>query len=92
MGSQLPERNIALQMASFVSIPETVAETDMIAVVPSRLALQLRQEGRLRCLDLPFECPEIEVRLYWHKSREKDRGHRWIAELMQSTAAELPRF
>jgi len=89
LGSALPQRNIVVQMASFVSIPDIVAVTDLIAVVPSRLVRPLSKEGKLRCLNLPFDCPEIEVRLFWHKSRNDDPGHNWLSELLVSTAAGL---
>ena len=89
LGSSLPERRIVLQMSSFVSIPEVVATTDLIAVVPSRIASPLVNEGRLQSLPLPFDAPEIQVRLYWHKSRDSDPGHMWLAQLLETAAQVL---
>lgn len=89
LGNALPPRNIAVQMSSFVSIPEVVAETDLIAVVPSRLAQPLIESGQLVSLDLPFDLTEIEVRLYWHKSRNSDAGHQWLIEMLTDTAIGL---
>lgn len=89
LGSALPSRNIAAQMSSFVSIPEIVAQTDLIAVVPGRLAQPLIDDGRLVTLALPFDRAEIEVRLYWHKSRNSDSGHEWLVEMLSETAKHL---
>ncbi|MDA4845155.1 LysR substrate-binding domain-containing protein [Hoeflea poritis] len=89
LGNALPERNIAVQMSSFVSVPHVVAATDLIAVVPSRLAKFLSDNGKLKCLPLPFDCPMIEVQLYWHRSRDNDPSHKWVVEMMSKTASSL---
>jgi DNA-binding transcriptional LysR family regulator len=89
LGSSLPHRNIALQMSSFVSIPPVVAATDLIAVVPTRLARPLVDAGKLISHNLPFEYSDIEVRLYWHKSRNTDQGHEWVVNLLARSAATL---
>lgn len=90
LGSALPERNIALQMSSFVSIPEVVAATELIAVVPTRLAQPLVDAGQLQALSLPFPVNEIELRLYWHVSRNTDVGHQWLKECLVRSAKNLP--
>lgn len=89
LGAALPHRNIALQMSSFVSIPQVVADTDLIAVVPERLARPLIDAGRLAPLKLPFDYDEIEVRLFWHKSRNTDPGHIWLTDLLAQTASSV---
>ncbi len=89
LGNALPARNIALQMSSFVSIPPVVAATDLIAVVPTRLARPFVDAGELASHNLPFDYPEIEVRLYWHKSRNTDPGHEWLVELLAQSAATI---
>ena len=64
LGPMMPQRRVELYMSSFVSIPAVVAETDLLAVVPSRLALPLADAGLIQALSLPFEAPEIELRLF----------------------------
>lgn len=88
MGDALPKRNIVAQMSSFLSIPDVVARTDLIAVVPRRLAEPLIQTGALRCHDLPFHCPDVEMRLLWHKSRNSDPSHAWVLDLLAERAAQ----
>jgi DNA-binding transcriptional LysR family regulator len=89
LGPAMPERQIALQMSSFVSIPNVVAQTDLIAVVPCRLARPLAQAGQIQTLPLPFQAPDIQLRLYWHHSRDTDPGHMWLVELLKSSASAL---
>ncbi|MCT4554568.1 MAG: LysR substrate-binding domain-containing protein [Pelagimonas sp.] len=86
MGDALPRRNIEVQVSSFLSIPSIVADTDLIAVVPQRLALPLQAKGRLRCLALPFDCPNVDMYLHWHRSRDNDPVHIWLLNLLQGLA------
>lgn len=89
LGGSLPNRNIALQMSSFVSVPSVVATTDLIAVLPGQLVDPLVGEGRLQCLPLPFDCPELELRLFWHKSKNSDPSHAWLVDLLADAAVGL---
>jgi DNA-binding transcriptional LysR family regulator len=88
MGDVLPKRNIVAQVASFLSIPNIVASTDLIAVVPERLAAPQIEAGTLRALSLPFECPDVVMRLYWHKSRNSDPSHLWLLDILKERANE----
>lgn len=88
MGEALPRRNIEAQVSSFLSIPSIVAQTDMIAVVPQRIAEPLVAEGALRSLDLPFPCPNVEMQFLWHRSLDDDPVHVWLLRLLSDLAAE----
>ncbi|WP_422049776.1 LysR substrate-binding domain-containing protein [Shimia sp.] len=86
MGEELPNRNVVVQVASFLSIPSIVASTDLIAVVPQQLADPLLQTGALCAHDLPFECPDVVLHLFWHKSRNSDPSHIWLLDLLKDRA------
>jgi DNA-binding transcriptional LysR family regulator len=43
MGNQLPQRNICLHVSSFVAIPNIVANSELIAIVPKRIAEHYNQ-------------------------------------------------
>ena len=90
MGGNLPERNIVMHVASFVSIPDIVAATDLIAIVPSRLAQLARYQDKLQLLEVPFVYPKVDIRLLWHKSREKDPSHQWFMERIEKLIKMLP--
>ncbi|WP_281648181.1 LysR substrate-binding domain-containing protein [Parendozoicomonas sp. Alg238-R29] len=90
MGKDLPNRNLAMHVSSFVAIPDIVASTDLIAIVPSRLAQQPRYKDTIQCLPVPFEYPKVEIRLLWHKSRNNDASHHWFMERVQRLVELLP--
>lgn len=89
LGPNMPERNVVLQMSSFISLPQVVANTDLIATVPWRVAQPYIDSGQIQILALPFESPLITLRLYWHKSRDTDLGHNWLVNFLYDTAQEL---
>lgn len=80
MGRDVPQRFLSMYVSSFVAIPDIVAQSQLIAVVPSRLVRESYLHDRLQCLPLPFDYPAAKIRLFWHKSRQTDPGHRWFRE------------
>lgn len=82
MGREAPARHIQLRVSNFFCIPAVVSETDLIAIVPSRFARPYEENGVLKILAAPFDYPEVEHRLYWHKSRSSDPSHEWLKTLI----------
>jgi DNA-binding transcriptional LysR family regulator len=81
-----------LELPGFLAIGAAIAETDMVAAVPSRLADQLRGQIAIQQFALPYENPPFQVRQYWHSRFHHDPGNRWmrnlVAELFSSGRAE----
>jgi DNA-binding transcriptional LysR family regulator len=71
-------RTVALQVSHFTSLPTILAETDLIGVVPSRVAKLWASTHRLRNLPIPVPLPSIDVRVHWDQRFHRDRGHSWI--------------
>lgn len=92
MGKDLPKRNITLYASSFVAIPNIVAQSEIIAIVPKRIAQQYNQTHKqtLNCLPLPFSYPQVQMKLLWHKSRDGDPAHQWLRNGMSKLASLLP--
>lgn len=89
LGTAMPQRNIAMAVSSFVAIPNIVANSDLIAIVPERLAKKNQNSNELLCIPLPFECPPVAMYLQWHKSRDKDPVHQWFLKGMSKLLIEI---
>jgi DNA-binding transcriptional LysR family regulator len=74
-------RRIALSVTRFASLPALLAQSDLIAAVPSRLALRAETLAVCGATDLPFATPRFTMRLAWHHRFETDTAHRWLREL-----------
>jgi DNA-binding transcriptional LysR family regulator len=54
-----------------------LASTDMVAMLPERLA---RGAPGLRVVDAPLEVPGYEMAMLWHERWHRDPAHRWLRE------------
>jgi DNA-binding transcriptional LysR family regulator len=79
-------RRVALSVNSFLVLPEILRASDLIAVVPRRLAM--RAEG-LTMLDPPLEIPGFTKTVAWHHRTHHDPGHRWVRALLFETCDGL---
>lgn len=80
------ERRVTVSVTSFLILPEILSVSDLIAVVPRRLAI--RQAG-LAIVEPPVEIPGFSKLLAWHERTHRDAGYRWLRALMAETAATL---
>lgn len=86
LGRQL---RIATISHDYIAVPFIVAQSNLIATVPERLAdLLLRQLG-LRKFDCPVKVPGHAIRLYWHDRTQKSALHRWFRSMVREVAASL---
>jgi len=84
------ERRIVLQVAGYLPLLFVIEGTDMVALLPERLArLHVRETGRLVVLD----CPLGEVALnegYWvAPDRFSDPAHRWLHGVLDTVGSRL---
>lgn len=87
--AEMARRREVLRVLHFTSVPAIVARSDLLAVLPLRVARIFAQTHRLRTLPLPFDIPRFEVRLHWHRRAETDRGHNWMRELLKKHLSVL---
>ncbi len=72
------QRNVAVVVASFLAIPAVAASTDLVGVIPQRLARHAARRLPLRMFDAPMIVPRTPVTLIWHEHRQWDPGHAWL--------------
>lgn len=82
-------RRIAVQSPHFAAIPFIVAETDLIATVPERMARLFNRQLRLQILPLPLDLPPFQLTLLWHQRHHSDPAHQWFRHYIITTAAKL---
>jgi DNA-binding transcriptional LysR family regulator len=70
-------RRVALSVPHFLFMVSVLARTDMVAMLPERLA---RGAAGLRVLEAPLEVPGYEMAMLWHERRHRDPAHRWLRE------------
>ena len=79
-------RTVALSTSGFLIVPEVVSRSDMIALIPRRVA-----DGwsdRLQVLDPPLTIPGFTIASVWHDRTTNHPALRWLRERLTTLAAE----
>jgi DNA-binding transcriptional LysR family regulator len=72
------ERRVAVRVAHTMGITSIVSNTDLLVVVPHRLAQACAELVEVAVLDLPIEIPRFNIAQYWHDRFHTDPGNRWL--------------
>jgi DNA-binding transcriptional LysR family regulator len=70
------KRRVVLSVPHFLSAPELVRRSDMVAMLPERL-LDGRSHG-LQLRDAPVQPPGFEMAMSWHERVHVDPAHAWL--------------
>jgi DNA-binding transcriptional LysR family regulator len=72
------ERRVAVRVAHTMGITSIVSSTDLLVVVPHRLARACAALVDVTVLELPIEIPKFNIAQYWHERFHTDPGNRWL--------------
>ncbi len=73
-------RRIALRVPHFTVVPMVLERTDLVLVLPARVARVFERRGKLKTLPLPVPIPPADVGVHWHTRFDADPGNRWLRE------------
>lgn len=83
-------RFVAASVPRFTVIPGIVAQTDLIATVPARVALRPEWMSIVEIHELPLKVPGFTVSMLWHARHHRSAAHRWFREQVIACAAAKP--
>lgn len=79
-------RRVAANVPHWLVVPEVLRATDLVAVMPERLADVLaRTEDGFARRDLPLPEAAFEWALYWHRRHERSAQHAWLRGLVATS-------
>jgi len=84
------KRNIALEIGHFAILSHVVGLSDLVALVPSRVAKLFEQYEDLGSCELPVPLPLFDVCLHWHDNDRSNVAGRWMRSLVQEVLSDLP--
>ncbi len=82
MGKPGQQRKVKLRVPSFLSVPQIVSQTDLIATVPERLAAQCAAPFKLQVFPHPLNMPAFELKMFWHRRVHTDPANQWLRALI----------
>ncbi|WP_346839408.1 LysR family transcriptional regulator [Microbulbifer sp. SAOS-129_SWC] len=71
-------RRIKLRVQHYRVAPTVVLRTNLALTVPASLANQYPA----RLFELPFQVPQMDWHLLWHRNQHEDPANRWLRELL----------
>jgi DNA-binding transcriptional LysR family regulator len=81
------QRKIAIQVPHFLAVPNIVANTDLICIVPRQLGQVYAEYGQVRIVTLPFKSVPFTVSQFWHERFSRDMGNAWLRTLINGLFA-----
>jgi DNA-binding transcriptional LysR family regulator len=73
---------IGVTVPHFMALPAIVAQTDLIATVPRRLARIFAAYPNVALVDAPIRIPSVDIRQHWHKRYHHDDANKWLRRLL----------
>ena len=77
-------RRVVVSLPSFLLVPPLVQATDLVSLLPRRLAALFGET--LEAFDPPLAVPGFAVFASWHQRRQRDPAHAWLRERVVGAA------
>ena len=75
-------RTIRLRLPHFVSTPYIISETDLVATVTEKLALQTQKSLNLIIRPHPINILPAKINIFWHRRYHQDAGNIWLRSVI----------
>lgn len=82
-------RNIVALVPQFSVLPDLLERSDLLGILPRRVARLFASQRSLKILQLPIPIPEFEVRIHWHARFENSPAHMWLRREAVQTLSQL---
>ena len=71
---------LVLKVPHFLMVPEIIASSDMVAVLPERLARGYAR--KLLILEPPLKLPGFDIASIWHERTHTDPAQQWLRQVL----------
>lgn len=78
------ERRIALTTPHILTLPFAIAASDLVAAVPRRIALRLKDTCQLTLFELPVKTQPWMVSMLWSVLSDQDEANCWLRQTIKS--------
>ncbi|HKP63441.1 MAG TPA: LysR family transcriptional regulator [Polyangiales bacterium] len=89
LGTLAQNLNLQVVTDSFISLAMLLRGTDLLALVPERLAVKVQQAAQIRLLRPPFNLSEFHICMAWPALFEQDAAHVWLRSVMADLGKHL---
>lgn len=82
------KRQVAMTLPSVLSAPYLLQNTPYFLAIPEIYLRSLHTSLDLIYQEPPVPIPDFQIKLYWHKVREKEPRLSWLIDVLKRLAAE----
>jgi molybdate transport repressor ModE-like protein len=75
-------RRDGLRVPGFHVLPLIIANSDLMAFIPARLAASVAAHVPIKVLQPPVHIPPFDIRMYWHERYHHDPANRWMRRIL----------
>jgi DNA-binding transcriptional LysR family regulator len=83
------KRRILATTESFTAAPFLLKGTQLLSLLPRRLAEHMQAAADIRLFELPLEMPPLREKLVWNPRFTSSPGHTWMREQLVDLAGSL---
>lgn len=73
----------------FSAVPYVLSHTDLVAIVPQKLAATAAQHFRLAYSKVPLKLPPLQTNIFWHRRFAQDEGNQWMRQRLVDLFADI---
>jgi len=81
--------HVQVTTVGWLTLPFVVAGTDLVAIVPERLARRVAATAGVTVREPPFGPAELIEAAWWHPTRSGDPALRWLRSIVAEVASRL---
>jgi DNA-binding transcriptional LysR family regulator len=89
LGNMGYERNVVLRLSHITPALYTINDSDVVATVPERLAVEAKRLFNFSVQACPFAIPEVAFSLLWHPWTHLDSANQWLRTIIKQLANDL---
>lgn len=82
-------RQIVVRTPYYTALPLLLAHSDLIVLLPSRIARLFATQTAVVALPAPMDLPEIDVRMHWHARHEASPALGWLLDRLAAIGKTL---
>ncbi len=83
-------RTIVLSLP-FLAVPDALAGSDLVAILPARVAVRLQRNWDLVACPLPCAAPPVHLSMTWHRRVDGQVEHLWLRSAVRRCLAGIGR-
>jgi DNA-binding transcriptional LysR family regulator len=73
----------------YLSAGAVLVQSNLVAILGRKLAVELRRAFPIEFRDLPFEAPKLQSVINWHRRFDDLPAHRWLRDTIIKTTAPI---